>query len=626
MLSFSPYEPMIFAAVLLSLPVFYVLGAFFTPYLSTPWRNVTARTAMGALVFTYILAVGHTGVHTMLLPFGVLLLLFFEPKPLDILNVVRILGGKNFIVIVSLLFFILIIEMLGMDLRDGGDIVVDNWDLAHNAALGHEFYTTGSETSRNILNPSTNHVYYHFFDLWFSGFYSNYLGIIPYYAIGIVYRTLFILLLLLLWYSYAQSYSKKYALIPAFCMLLFTGILPFTNRGFALNDFLWQCSPYFVLATAVVMSLILYNEKKYKAALLITGSLPLIHPMLGLTIPIFFLLLMFQNRINQTRFNFRTSDLLVGLLMGVSTLAYATMDGRMYEPVPNTQYMPIWLAIAGTFLGLFIALASVLPYLIGVWAFHKSESEHKRFHPSLPMLMAVIIALLIIMPIIRGEAAQVLYIVLLIYIVPIGVMGLMLMLSNRIKKIRIYGVVLMGVCTISTFLNPPIRSGSLSIDTILTYIRWSDEEWQTISRVSTFEAEQLILKLNLKNNSLINLGIVINPFLPNKYTEQIFMARLPYLRAFLPGVEVFHLSADSLYFKNNFEDEHKIQLYKRSALWHNFLKTPHPDSLTIAMEQYLKPTYLLLDTSDISLYVPPILASRYTHYDTLGRFILVSQP
>ena len=54
---FSPYEPLVFACILLSLPVFYVLGAFFTPLLSTPGRNIAARLAVGAVVCTFGVAV-----------------------------------------------------------------------------------------------------------------------------------------------------------------------------------------------------------------------------------------------------------------------------------------------------------------------------------------------------------------------------------------------------------------------------------------------------------------------------------------------------------------------------------------------------------------------------------------
>jgi hypothetical protein len=144
---FSPYDPLIVCLIPASLIVFYLLGAFFTPRLSSPWRNVASRAAMGALVFTFVMAVWHAGLHTMLLPFGLLLLFTFTFRPRGVLSDLADLDLNGWAITVSAVIGVTFSEMFLSDLRHGSDIVVGNWDWANSGGIGHELYITGTEGS-----------------------------------------------------------------------------------------------------------------------------------------------------------------------------------------------------------------------------------------------------------------------------------------------------------------------------------------------------------------------------------------------------------------------------------------------------------------------------------------------
>ena len=79
---------------------------------------------MGALVFTWGVAVAHAGFKTMLLPFGFLLPLMFTSNPTSVFYDFKSIGWKRLIYITAGIISVLLSEMYLNDLREGDAIFV----------------------------------------------------------------------------------------------------------------------------------------------------------------------------------------------------------------------------------------------------------------------------------------------------------------------------------------------------------------------------------------------------------------------------------------------------------------------------------------------------------------------
>jgi len=96
--------------------------------------------------------------------------------------------------------------------------------------------------------------------------------------------------------------------------------------------------------------------------------------------------------------------------------------------------------------------------------------------------------------------------------------------------------------------------------------------------------------------------------------------------AFVPGVEFYRVSLILTVTFEKATDMHRAQFFKRSTLNYCYEHSGHSSDITLCMCNEINPSCFLLDTTDAALYIPDALAKQYNHYDTLGRFILVSRP
>lgn len=635
MINFSAFNFTIFCCVLLSFPLFYGLGIFFTPPFNHPWQNISARLIIGALIFILINALLHAGIHTMLFPLLLWLPFLFQSKPQGAWCDIKAISFSQWALALALILLVLLSEMWGNNLIEDNFIIVGNWDIAHTSGLGNEFFQTGSETTRFLYDFKKNRVFYHFPDLWFSGFYSTYFDVLPYYAYAIIYRSIYIVLLLLVLGLMTNTISEKYkwaSYVFPFLIIMMPGIMLFNLGGFQLLDRLWSTSPYFVAASLFLLSSLYWYNNKIKISLLLIASTTIIHPMLSLSVSLAFLVLTIAaildkkiKLLKNVNSHFLNGKFL-GLMFLFSTISllYAKIDGRMYSmessffSIENIKTNVLVSLLSG------YSLMYVFPFLIGLHIISSHAKWSGFAHFQKVLLICMLIVFIISFPIVRGEAEQISIIFYLLGLLPIGIIGL---LYGVIEKKNNWGIAsrfMLLLISVSALLGTSIYIQSFSPTQVVRHLRWSDDDWRSRSKIHLNEAQLLYKKLGRKN--LNNIAFATCNSGDDNFNEHIFLARFPYLKAFIPGIEIHRISVDTSNIYQNLEDEHKIQLFKKSTLNHFYQHSNNNDSFQKEILKYLQPKYLLLDTQDQYLCIPSFLNTQILQKDTLGRFILVSLP
>jgi len=630
MLLFSPFHPIIFVAVLLSLPCFYLLGALFTPQLSTPWRNISARAAMGALVFTFLMAVVHAGFYTLLLPFGIVLFISFQPKPKELFGYIKAIRLKHWAAALGCIICVLLFEMTINDIRIGDEIFIGNWDYANSGGFGFEYCITKTEGSRFIFDYKNNRAFHHFADHWLAGFYSQYLKMLPYYSYIIIYRAIGEILLMGLFVSWAMPLvnNKKWvALIAALVMPLVTGLqhLPFfdvleKSIGFAVcNDTLWNCAPYFLLAIAVLLFSLWIAEGFFMAGMAGLLLLPVIHPGAMLMGPIAVVFLMLLKHFVKPGFPLFNSPLL--LLVSVLPYLYAVIDGRMYSPDAAKIISGGFLyEVMQTILRLLLSVVALAPFIWGVWLLSKRTST-MLFWIHAGLFLGMVGSYAVVYNLLKGDSEQLFILYVTAILIPAGFIGIVAGCFAAIKWQRTISVIAIATCILSTAFNLEYYKNGNTVKQTLRNMLGYDEEWMTKSKMTAREAQQLIEKLN--RDELTDVCIALNP--DYDYHENGFMIHHSFLRGIIAGAE-FHrinmLPVDTQFV----DDMPRYAFFKRSNLNHCYLNNKSGTGVAQCMVNIIQPKYILLDTVYPKLFVPDELRGSFTHYDTLGRFILVSKP
>lgn len=637
--TFSPFHPLIFAVVLVGLLVFYLTGSFFTPRLCLPGRNIAARCTMGALVFTTFCAVTHAGLKTMLLPFALWLAFVFAAKPKGLKTDLKAICTKHWVLLVVSVAALLIAEMSFSDLREGSDIIIGNWDYASSGGLGYDFYSTSPETMRFLWNHQANRAFHHHADYWFAGFFSNYLGILPYYSYILVYRLIFEILLALLLIAWIAPLIRSrlwFALLLPVFVLLVSGLqyLPGLNSQenwadlFPVVDILWNCVPYLFAAVAILLFSMMVAEGVLFHGLVGLMLVPLLHPGIALIAPaaaVFLIFIKFlSQRVNRIGRDIPLSYLQLNIILMASMSAYVfgSIDGRMYA-------MPLqifrWNYVFETFTTILLTLLSslyFLPFIGGIWYLFFTSSSRLLFWVHAGLYLGALVSFSLIFPLMGGNSEQIMIMYVTALLIPTGSIGLFAAVFSANKWYRAIAVAALFCSLLAGGIHQnEIRNGG-TLKQLVEFNLGFDEEWKTKSRISAQEAH--LFRARLADKPLTDIGIVILDDSINRYKETIFLQYLPYLRGILPGAEFHRLDILPQDTFQGILDMPRTAFFKRSTLYHFFTQTTDTLTMPERMANFIKPSYLLLDTTNPAMYVPASLAKTYTHYDTLGRFILVS--
>lgn len=635
MISFSPFEPIIFASVLLSLLLFYLLGSFFSPRLSTPWRNISSKMAIGMLVFTAFMAVAHSGIHTLLFPFLFFLPFVFVYKPIGIWKDLQAIGKRNLSIWLGLCLLLLVGELFLFDIRQNDYIFIGNWDYAYSGGFGIDFYSTGVESSRTFYQPDQNHVLHHFGDHWLAGFYSYCLGVLPYYSYAIVYRVICEIILVNLVLSWAAPLLNTtnrlvVLLLGVSCLGLntlefFPGLSTISsNWGLAISDDnLWNYGPYYLFAVGIVLFGIWISEQKILLGTAGWLLLSLFHPGAMLVEPIalsvvalFYLLFpkLIPNKLPLHKL------ILLGLV-SLIPFVYAVVDGRMYQSVPPLLDIQFLTAVGHTLLQLIVSIIFIAPLGWGVWILAQKTS-YWLFFIHLGAWLGIVVSYALINTLMKGDSEQIYLLYKLAILTPTGVVGLFVGLYATNKSYKYISLLCLVLCIGSSFVRQQQIVTNTTFKGLVQYNMGYDEEWINLSKISVSEAKKLLAKFD--HNGLTEVVYAQNPNL--SCSEFGFLIHHSFLRGLLAGTEFHRINLLPRDTFAELEDKPRQNFFKKSLLNHCAKKTNYSSKVCVCMTEKLQPNYLLLDTAFSPFYLPDDLRQSFTQFDTLGRFILVSNP
>ncbi len=639
---FSPFQPTIFLAVFFSFPFIYLLGSFFTPRLSTPWGNVSARMAMGAIVGTALVAIFHAGLHTMLLPFVFFLPFLWQLKPKGIWSDIKAIPTMQWVVAIGLSLALLVFEMNWADLRVGNNIRVGNWDYANSGGFGYEFYKRGiAETSRFMFQNDQNRGFHHFADAWFAGLYSYYFGVMPYYSYVIVYKVIFhqLFVFLLIGVMSTTTLGARTGLVFSLAVFVFMYaglqfIPAFSSIGkmesACVEDTLFNCPTFLVLAVSVLLFYIIILNELYFIGLVGLGLVSVWHPSVALIMPIMMIGLIGIKIITSNKrglviyIPLTYPQLLFALFFSISPYIYSQIDGRNYAIVSNSLFSYSFMQIVVRQILLTTAsLVFFIPFLYGLYGWKKDSLSPFFVCIQLALLCSAILVFSLVYSHLGGDSRQIWAIYLIAFLAPIGSVGLFITAFNKKSFMRYGALFLVGMSIVAIYERYLQVNNNDGIKGFMRFSLGYDDEWKNRSQVSKGEA--IKWRQLLSKNDIVDIGIVVSDSCKFKYQESIFMAHLPYLRAYLTGAEFHRLNTIPLDTFSGNGDLPRLTFFKRSNLYNSFQNAQNEKEVVLTMIQKLQPNYLLLDTLYKDYCIPPYLADTYTHFDTLGRFIMVSK-
>jgi hypothetical protein len=635
MQSFSPFEPTIFASIFLSLPIFYLLGSFFTPRLSTPWRNISARIAMGVFVFTTLMAVIHAGIHTLLFPFLCFLPFLFVHKPIGVWGDLEAVGKRELSTWFTVCLLLTFGEMYLFDIRQAQNIFIGNWDYAYSGGFGFDFYSTGVESSRTFYQPNQNRVLHHFGDHWLAGFYSYYLGVLPYYSYAIVYRTLGEIILLSLVFSWAapllKSTNRLFLLLIGLSSLGLNTLeflpgLDTVSTTWGLNigdDNLWNYGPYYLFAVGIALFGLWVSEQKIVLGTIGWMLLSLFHPAamlvepVAVTIVVVFYLIF--PRLSTQKLPLYKLGLL-GIVSWVPFL-YASIDGRMYQSTLPLLDIHFITAVGHTFIQLLVSAIFIAPLGWGVWVLAKRTS-YWLFLLHLGAWVGIVVSHSLIHTLMNGDSEQIYLLYKLAILTPTGVIGLFIGVLSSKKTKRYVSLFFLVLSLGSSYIRQEQIFTHTSLKGGFYHNMGYDAEWINLSKISTNEAKKVCEMLDY--GTLTDVVYAQDPY--SDCTEFGFLIHHSFLRGLVAGTELHRVNILPVDTFTGLNDKPRQRFFERSLLNHCSQKNDFDDGTSRCMTEILKPSYLLLDTAYTPFYLPKDLRQSFTKFDTLGRFILVSKP
>ncbi len=431
----------IFLALGFCLTVFYLLGSFLIGRLKNGYSSVGVKLSLGGLFFISVMAVAHAGIQTGMLFFTVLFVVIgiknrFRPDFSDL----KELGVLRVSIIVICFFALLVEEGYRSDLHVDGAIYVGNSDVSFYSSYGHSMYSSGFETNPENLTPEMRGSVYHFGDLWFSGFFSNYFGVIPYYAYNVLFRVFALGVIMLMVFGWCHQYSKQ--AWSAFLVAI-TSVLAVYMELFHLNlpnislleTFSFVYAPYglgsHLIVTLAVLPFSLYLlEKNW---LLGTCGLLLV-PFLNaglLIVPIIAMLLLGLVFVAQSVFKWgfielKLSEVLILLAVSAVPLVYYVLGNRLDSGLSNILSIEFIYVFFHTGIRTLLSQVLVIPFVVGlIWyASSQHQVNRKLFVVQLVFYIGTLVGFAFIFPQIQGNSTQILSMHFAGFLAPLGLIGL----------------------------------------------------------------------------------------------------------------------------------------------------------------------------------------------------------
>lgn len=437
----------IFLAMGFCLTVFYLLGSLLIGRFKNGYASIGAKLSLGGLFFISILAVAHAGIQTGMLFLTMLFLIMgirnrFRPDFSDL----RELGLLRVLIIVICFFALLVEEGYRSDLLVDGAVYVGNSDVSFYSAYGHFMYGLGYETNPENLTPEMRGSIYHFGDLWFSGFFSNYFHVIPYYAYNVLFRVFALGVIMLMVFGWCHQFSKQawsaflvaITAVLAVYMELFPLKLPDIAllRTFSFTYASYGLGSHLIVSMTIIPFSLYLVEKNW---LLGTCGLLLVPFMNAglLIVPVISMLLLgfvflTQNIFKKDFIQLKLSDVLILLSVSVVPLIYYVLGDRLDSSTSDLLSLEFIYQFIHTGIRTIFTQVLVLPFIVGLfgYAFSDHQAVRKLFIIQLVFYIGTLVAFAFIFPQIQGNSTQILSMHFAGFLVPLGLVGLYAMLHT----------------------------------------------------------------------------------------------------------------------------------------------------------------------------------------------------
>ncbi|MCF8275495.1 MAG: hypothetical protein K9J17_02080 [Flavobacteriales bacterium] len=441
MSAISPFSIEIYGALSFSLVAFYFLGSILAGGAENPIESIGIKLSIGALFFISMVATIHAGLGTGMVFFFLLFIIFgfsnrFRPDFSDLIE----LGLPKMGLIILVFFVLTSIESWRSNLVSGENIYIGNSDVSYYGANGHLLFVQGVETFPENLSPNIKPNIYHYGDLWFSGFYSYYFNVLPYYAYNVLFRSLCIGFIFLSVFGWIQQNSKR--LLPLVGSLVVFGsvyleIFPINWPDSDIFQLFSSLYPMYGLGSHMIVALagIAFAkfglEKNWVLGTIGLLFLPFLNGGLLIT-PILmmmcFCVLVFTVWLFRKEFTYcRISELILLTLTSFLPLIYYKLGGRMDPPGSSLFSGESVYLMVHTMVRLLLSQFMVIPFLFGALFFwNKRTVAHDRFLLlQFSLYVGALTSFAIIFPQVRGNSIQIVSIHFQGFLVPLGIVGLM---------------------------------------------------------------------------------------------------------------------------------------------------------------------------------------------------------
>jgi len=209
------------------------------------------------------------------------------------------------------------------------------------------------------------------------------------------------------------------------------------------------------------------------------------HPVLAIGVPasliIYLSLLFFTKLFNkyQAKSNLSLLNQLILLAASFLPILYAFIDQRMQDSQLEIIEFSFILE-AFTNWG-FVILSALLftPFFWGLYYFYKKASSRNLFYLSISLFLGTSVSYAIIFSIFKGDSEQILTVLIVCFLIPLGSLGMFAWLNTQYKIKVALTLIFVLACIVSRFLY--ISDNSTSY---IDYCLGFDEEWAVRSTVS----------------------------------------------------------------------------------------------------------------------------------------------
>jgi hypothetical protein len=467
---FSPFSiqiPLLFVATLFGS---YLLGwLFYQP--ASGIDSLAMRLSLGHIALLVLLAVSYSGIGTMTILLVPLFMFFayerFNPTSTELNVEVAQTAKYEYVGLVVFAGIFFLLDAIRMDIRlTEGLLYIGNTDISYYGSTGRMMFEMGEETLPSSVGATTNKMVYHFGDMWSSGFYSYFFDVVPYYAYGILYRSVCTTILFTLFFSFFRktsgfSVSILLSLLALFANHSLLGYFPSFGVDLLSPFFtswpIYAESSYLILGIAVLVFIKFFQSGKHIEGiigLLLTAGL---HSVFIVPSFIFSVLyvgvrVVFPKMLATT--GAPATWLQVGLIAvaGFASYSFVVLDGRSLSMPIETSVDLLYLT-AHTFARTALTISLLAPFVAGMIYLLTQDRFRLMTTVATGYSVAGIAGFCLLYAVFQSQnTVKLLNAILSVVLFPIGIFGLVTLINQERGWKRFIGRVSLSLIVFSTAL------------------------------------------------------------------------------------------------------------------------------------------------------------------------------